>query len=38
MKRILLFALLTVMAAVSAASGESAPEWADVTLNERGFL
>ena len=38
MKRILLFALLLVLAAVSAAAGEDAPEWADVTLNERGFL
>ena len=38
MKRILLSALLAVMTAVSAASGEGAPEWADVTLNEHGFL
>ena len=33
MKRILLFAVLIAMAAVSLASGEGAPEWADVTLN-----
>ena len=38
MKRILLAALLLVLTAVSAASGEGAPEWADVTLNEHGFL
>ena len=38
MRRILLFALMLVLAAVSAASGEEAPEWADVALNERGFL
>ena len=38
MKRILLFAVLIAMAAVSLAGGEGAPEWADVTLNSRGFL
>ena len=39
MKRILLLAvLMMILAAVSAASGEAAPEWADADLNGRGFL
>ena len=38
MKRILLFAVMIAMAAVSLAGGEGAPDWADVTLNSRGFL
>ena len=38
MKRILLFAAILVFAAASFAAGESAPDWADVKLNGRGFL
>ena len=39
MKRILLLAvLMMILTAVSAASGEAAPEWADADLNGRGFL
>ena len=38
MKKILLLALLLAVAAVFTAAGEGAPEWADVSLNERGFL
>ena len=38
MKKILLLAVIMILTAVSAASGEDVPEWADVTLNERGFL
>ena len=35
---VLLAAAFALVAAVSPAAGESAPEWADVTLNDRGFL
>ena len=38
MKKILLLSLLLAVAAVFPATGEEAPEWADVSLNERGFL
>ena len=38
MKKILLLFLLLAVTAVSAAAGEEAPDWADVSLNERGFL
>ena len=38
MKKILLLCLLLAAAAVFPAAGEDAPEWADVSLNERGFL
>ena len=38
MKKILLLAVIMILTAVSAASGEDVPVWADVTLNERGFL
>ena len=38
MKRILLLAVLIAAAAVLPAAGEEAPEWAEVSLNERGFL
>ena len=39
MKRILLLAvLMMILTAVSAASGEAVPEWADADLNGRGFL
>ena len=38
MRKILLLSLLLAVAAVFTAAGEGAPEWADVSLNERGFL
>ena len=38
MKKILLLFLLLAVTAVFTAAGEDAPEWADVSLNERGFL
>ena len=38
MRKVLLFAVLLAMAIAASAAGEEPTEWADVALNDRGFL